>query len=102
FPTPLYLYTLSLHDALPIFVPEVIEDFFCLAGPVVGVAPKEVKDDSHVYRIGKVPRPLWPLGEQLEPDFGRLAREYKHVAFDKEDRKSTRLNSSHLGISYAV
>src|SRR5438045_7596585 len=25
-----------------------------------------------------------------------------HVALDLEDRKSTRLNSSHLGISYAV
>lgn len=65
-------------------VPEVIEDFFCHAGPVVGVTPRETNDDTHIYRIGKVPRPLWPLGEQLEPDFGRLAREYKNVAFDKE------------------
>ena len=65
-------------------VPEVIEDFFIQAGPIVGVAPKEIKDGAHIYRVGKVPRPLWPLGEQLEPDFGRLAREYKNVAFDKE------------------
>ena len=65
-------------------VPEVIEDFFRNAGPVVGVTPKEIKDGAHVYRIGRVPRSLWPLAEQLEPDFGRLAREYKNVAFDKE------------------
>lgn len=65
-------------------VPEVIEDFFTHAGPVVGVAPKEIKEGAHVYRIGKVPRALWPLGEELEPEFGRLAREYKNIAFDKE------------------
>lgn len=65
-------------------VPEVIENFFCHAGPVVGVTPKEVKEGTHVYRIGRVPRSLWPLGEQLEPEFGRLAHEYKSVAFDKE------------------
>lgn len=65
-------------------VPEVIEDFFTQAGPVVGVTPKEIKDGLHVYRVGKVPRPLWAIGEMLEPDFGRLAREYKNVAFDKE------------------
>ena len=65
-------------------VPEVIEEFFCHAGPVVGVTPKEIKDGTHVYRIGRMPRPLWPLGEKLEPEFGRLAREYKNVAFDKE------------------
>ena len=65
-------------------VPEVIEDFFTLAGPIVGLSPKETKDGSHVYRVGKVPRPLWPVGEELEPEFGRLAREYKNVAFDKE------------------
>lgn len=65
-------------------VPEVIEDFFTQAGPVVGVAPKEIKDGSHIYRVGRVPRPLWLLGETLEPEFGRLAREYKTITFDKE------------------
>jgi superfamily II DNA or RNA helicase len=65
-------------------VPEVIEDFFTQAGPIVGLSPKETKDGSHVYRVGKVPRPLWSVGEELEPEFGRLAREYKNVAFDKE------------------
>ena len=65
-------------------VPEVIEDFFIQAGPVVGVTPKEIKEGAHVYRVGKVPRPLWAVGEELEPEFGRLAHEYKNIAFDKE------------------
>jgi len=31
-----------------------------------------------------VPRHLRPTGEQLEPRFGRLGREYKQIVFDKE------------------
>jgi superfamily II DNA or RNA helicase len=65
-------------------VPEVIEEFFTQSGPIVGITPKELKDGSHVYRLGKIPRSLWPLGEQLEPEFGRLAHEYKQIVFDKE------------------
>lgn len=65
-------------------VPEVIEDFFTQAGPLCGVHPKAPRADSHVYRVGKVARNLWPIGERLEPRFGRLGREYHHIAFDKE------------------
>jgi superfamily II DNA or RNA helicase len=64
-------------------VPEVIEDFFRQAGPLAGVHPKETRANSHVYRVGRVPRTLWPLGERLEPRFGKLGREYKQVVFDK-------------------
>jgi len=64
-------------------VPEVIEDFFVNAAPIAGVQPKEVREDSHIYRVGRVPRPLWPVGERLEPRFGKLGREYKNVVFDK-------------------
>lgn len=64
-------------------VPEVIEEFFVHAGPIAGVQPREVRADSHVYRIGRVPRTLWPIGERLEPRFGKLGREYKQVVFDK-------------------
>src|SRR5690625_6055214 len=43
----------------------------------------------------------------LEPQWKRLhmveaVKEYTGVDFWKEDRKSTRLNSSHVAISYAV
>jgi superfamily II DNA or RNA helicase len=65
-------------------VPEVIEDFFCQAGPLASVHPKETRAGAHIYRLGRVPRTLWPLGERLEPRFGKLGREYKQLVFDKE------------------
>ncbi|MCX6133010.1 MAG: SNF2-related protein [Ignavibacteriales bacterium] len=65
-------------------VPEVIEDFFVKSAPHSGIHPKESSKGSHVYRIGRVPRTLWPTGELLEPRFGKLGREYKTIAFDKE------------------
>jgi hypothetical protein len=34
--------------------------------------PKEIREGSHVYKLGKVPRTLWPVGERLEPRFGKL------------------------------
>src|SRR5439155_11200106 len=64
-------------------VPEVIEQFFVEASPVVGVQPKPTGKDSHVYRVGRVPRNLLPTGDRLEARFGRLAREYGKVVFDK-------------------
>lgn len=64
-------------------VPEVIEDFFTHAGPVVGLLPKESASGSHLYRVGRVPRHLWPVGDKLEPRFGKLGKEYKQIVFDK-------------------
>src|ERR1035438_485124 len=64
-PAPTDIYTLPLHDALPIYV-----------NPL---PPRRA-------RAGRHRRPLRP---------GRRRARQK-------DRKSTRLNSSHLGISYAV
>ena len=61
------IYTLSLHDALPIY------RSICLRTRTCG--PDDDDDDVSV---------------DLDRDG------------DKPDRKSTRLNSSHLGISYAV
>src|SRR5262245_66541019 len=76
---PPELYTLSLHDALPICSRDRLargEHGVAHALLVVGVV-----DRADV--------------EQPEPEGnGRIRREL--------DRKSTRLNSSHLGISYAV
>ena len=64
-------------------VPEVIEDFFTSAGPIAGVHPAEQRARPHVYRIGKVPKTLVALGEELEPRFGRLGKSYQRVTFDK-------------------
>lgn len=64
-------------------VPEVIEQFFVEASPECGLRPKATTTGGHVYRIGKVPRNLLPIGDAQEDRFGRLGREYKQVAFDK-------------------
>ena len=64
-------------------VPEVIEDFFVHAAPLAGVYPKETKSGGHVYRVGRIPRTLVPVGEELEPRFGKLGKEYKLVVFSK-------------------
>src|SRR2546430_7303577 len=68
------IYTLSLHDALPIFE---------LVGRVL-------------LRVRVVPR----LREVLQVARGGVHR--RHLPRPGQDRKSTRLNSSHSQISYAV
>ena len=64
-------------------IPEVIEDFFTSAAPISGVNPRPVAKDSHIYRVGKIPRMLYPIGERLEGRFGKLGHEYQKVVFDK-------------------
>src|SRR5689334_24625077 len=74
------IYTLSLHDALPIFQPDEAEAGAigdALRGPEAPAAP-----------LDREPR-------ALHQGIAFLAREGR-------DRKSTRLNSSHSSISYAV
>jgi superfamily II DNA or RNA helicase len=69
-------------------VPEVIEDFFLQAAPISGLQVQTLGRTKQTYRIGRIPRHLWPIGEQLEPRFGRLGREYRQIAFDKETLKT--------------
>lgn len=69
-------------------VPEVIEDFFLEAGKISGVPARAVRKGEHIYRSGRVPRPLWQIGEELEPRFGKLGHEYKMICFNKEYLKS--------------
>src|SRR5205814_4430251 len=73
------IYTLSLHDALPIL-------------------------DEWMELDKRTPSDIQPLFAQLLKNTffnsGRIA--VKIASVWHQDRKSTRLNSSHLGISYAV
>src|SRR5258708_16553911 len=80
------IYTLSLHDALPIFLDGI--------GLAFGT-----------NKIG-IARPLFVI---IEQPVREAINEYNDIqdkkfmeAAKKEDRKSTRLNSSHQIISYAV
>src|SRR5262245_63498878 len=72
---PTEIYTLSLHDALPIFPTALL----LIVLSVVGF------EFLRRQAVADFPDEKWD-GDRLTP----------------EDRKSTRLNSSHLGISYAV
>ena len=64
-------------------VPEIVESFFIEAAPETGVQPKETAKASRVYRIGKVPRNLLPIGDEQESRFGRLGRDYGKIVFNK-------------------
>src|SRR5688572_30867670 len=86
------IYTLSLHDALPIFVPP---DRIPVRG---AYAVKSVTIDATVRdQVAEV---------QLSQVFRNLSSRDMEVTYvfpvPAEDRKSTRLNSSHSQISYAV
>src|SRR5207302_7677101 len=85
---PTQLYTLSLHDALPIsrtrtdfaaFVKSLVDGRYKDAEKVVLVV-----DNLNTHTLGS-------LYEAFAPEEAR-----------RIDRKSTRLNSSHVKISYAV
>src|SRR5690606_41893556 len=88
--------TLSLHDALPIYIEAgqgVERAVDAVLVPIAIVAQEPVDElvdalDAHAARRVKA----GILPEQL------LARRVVQIA----DRKSTRLNSSHVKISYAV
>src|SRR5215831_14958065 len=73
---------------------------------VVGLVEGELEPVQHLFaRLGEDPR---ERAEIADLDRLRRARRSPRAAEqrdhdgDGEDRKSTRLNSSHLGISYAV
>src|SRR3712207_7080262 len=81
------IYTLSLHDALPISDRRLLG----LRRQRLQPVPQEVI--GHLELLGGR-----QAGELIEPDDAR-----PEVACAVErDRKSTRLNSSHANISYAV
>src|SRR5206468_12078642 len=89
-PTP-SLYTLSLHDALPIYAG--------MAEPEERrVIARTVATIQHV--TGKPPLG-WHTRSAASPNTRRLLVEQGGFLYDR-DRKSTRLNSSHDQISYAV
>src|SRR3712207_8205896 len=85
------IYTLSLHDALPIFVTNLT-----LQGAVAQYGRGMVEDVSAqlVDRFAECLK-----AELSQPENGGPPRE---KPAPRPDRKSTRLNSSHANISYAV
>src|SRR3712207_9010811 len=85
------IYTLSLHDALPIWHDVVLLDRSRF--------PSDTNSTHAFVRGGVVQLSRWGL---LEPVLATGAPAIRAVSFIHRDRKSTRLNSSHANISYAV
>src|SRR5207248_11258198 len=81
-------YTLSLHDALPIFNK---------AGEVVGLI-----FDGNIQSLGGDFGYDPAVNRAVAVNVGALREALAKVYHADRDRKSTRLNSSHRTISYAV
>src|SRR5438105_7223587 len=88
---PTVIYTLSLHDALPI-CPQLSRKSCHLPGRR-GVGGRKRQASR------KTPRKVSSCSAYLPLFFARLSFPSTHSS---TDRKSTRLNSSHEWISYAV
>src|SRR5205807_8573277 len=82
-PAPTEIYTLSLHDALPISLP--------------GRNPSRMKKARSGAKLPSALRPALRASCA-----GNMSDNSDMLSRLTEDRKSTRLNSSHLVISYAV
>src|SRR5205814_8211451 len=93
-PPPL-LYTLSLHDALPIFLRRESRRVERIPPVVLARRPPAARHRGALRRRPPARRGLHRAALAAEGGLRLLAR-------PRPDRKSTRLNSSHLGISYAV
>src|SRR5205814_9268076 len=86
------LYTLSLHDALPISpaAGDLDQAYHSMYNLEFSAAMQQLQRWERDHPAD----PLGPVSEAASYLFSELNR--------LGDRKSTRLNSSHLGISYAV
>src|SRR5690606_41019197 len=95
-PSTTAIHPLSLHDALPIYARH--RRHRRLDADVVRA--RRAAADAHA-----APAPREPVdrGALRDGEVGVVAFEHAHVvAAPRRDRKSTRLNSSHVKISYAV
>src|SRR5207249_7071979 len=93
---PYDIYTLSLHDALPIYRQAAK---FIRGARVLRISAQHAAFVNHVVRP--------QAGSVFEHDATgqRAVVAHGHIRLDdgkRTDRKSTRLNSSHVSISYAV
>src|SRR5699024_12875274 len=97
-----FFYSLSLHDALPILsslctMQSYIFNKNCLHFKMQSGEKLRRFDRTRLLRNSlRIPRSLARFSSSAS-----LARRALSFSFLAEDRKSTRLNSSHVSISYA-
>src|SRR5690606_39828355 len=93
-PPPTVMYTLSLHDALPIYSGLEVDALDGAPGVrSARFAGSPCDDDANNALL---------LGRMRGVPAGERSARYRCVIAIALDRKSTRLNSSHVKISYAV
>src|SRR2546427_6183055 len=83
------IYTLSLHDALPIC--SAVEESTASSAEETGVDVNGDRDKPYEWKKGEAPANREEILAAVEKAKQKIL-----------DRKSTRLNSSHSQISYAV
>src|SRR5690606_41764167 len=92
-------YTLSLHDALPI-------SSLGELGRLIQALRDDVREDMQAInqRLDKlVSADVYAVEKAaMAKDISDLTKTVEQLKAKQEDRKSTRLNSSHVKISYAV
>src|SRR5690606_40603275 len=91
-PAPTAVYTLSLHDALPISTFQLALVYMTLFATSVFILLGFIYWATAGYMARQT-------DETIEAEIQGLAEQYQRQGLD---RKSTRLNSSHVKISYAV
>src|SRR5437868_9674481 len=90
-----HIYTLSLHDALPIYL---FDEHRISAPSGESRGPQEKKaDENKARKTGQLLTTMSPRQNSIQQALGLDATNDRD-----RDRKSTRLNSSHVSISYAV
>src|SRR5690606_39597331 len=96
------LYPLSLHDALPIYQRTVLQAEIEHQQEIADVLLVEVVAVQEVGGVAPAEGLAVVAADHDEGVFQLAARlQALHHAADQVDRKSTRLNSSHVKISYA-
>ena len=65
-------------------VPKAIENFFGQAANLLNLEVKEFKSNDGAYRIGKLPRSIYSTAESQESRYGKIAKDYSKIIFDKE------------------
>src|SRR5437667_219460 len=95
-------FTLSLHDALPILLSVVYlifnEGYTATSG---GEWMRAALCDE-ALRLGRMLVQLLPGESEVHALLALMELNASRTEFHQRDRKSTRLNSSHITISYAV
>src|SRR5690606_41916911 len=95
-------YPLSLHDALPIYVGATVVDGNTLL-PISSIQSGIERRWPGQFVIRKKLAAIQGLSAQEVPQQRRCSFYYdENTDISEIDRKSTRLNSSHVKISYAV